>query len=133
MRHAAGQIVWHPTSGGWEVPYESDNIADHITKPFLLLQHNWFKMMEYSQSEMLNYYTTNNNIPVYKIAFQYATENQEDKAALSFHLTKREEKDIVSSIFSASNTKSFQHMLDLFNKRNNVDTVARKYIYPGFR
>lgn len=119
--------------GGWEVPYESDNIADHITKPFLLLQHNWFKMMEYSQSEMLNYYTTNNNIPVYKIAFQYATENQEDKAALSFHLTKREEKDIVSSIFSASNTKSFQHMLDLFNKRNNVDTVARKYIYPGFR
>lgn len=120
-------------AGGWEVPYESDNIADHITKPFLLLQHNWFKMMEYSQSEMLNYYTTNNNIPVYKIAFQYATENQEDKAALSFHLTKREEKDIVSSIFSASNTKSFQHMLDLFNKRNNVDTVARKYIYPGFR
>lgn len=105
------------TAGGWEVPYVSDDISDHITKPFLLLQHNWFKMMEYSQNDLLNYYTTNNGNPVYKIAFQYAADNKQDKAALSFHLTKREEKDIVNSIHSASNTKGFQQMLDLFNKR----------------
>lgn len=118
------------TAGGWEVPYVSDDISDHITKPFLLLQHNWFKMMEYSQNDLLNYYTTNNSIPVYKIAFQYAADNQQDKAALSFHLTKREEKDIVGSIHSASNTKGFQQMLDLFSKKNMVDSSQRNSILP---
>lgn len=118
------------TAGGWEVPYVSDDISDHITKPFLLLQHNWFKMMEYSQNDLLNYYTTNNNIPVYKIAFQYAADNQQDKAALSFHLTKREEKDIVGSIHSPSNTKGFQQMLDLFSKKNAADSSQRNSILP---
>lgn len=117
------------TAGGWEVPYVSDDISDHITKPFLLLQHNWFKMMEYSQNDLLNYYTTNNGNPVYKIAFQYAADNQEDKAALSFHLTKREEKDIVNSIHSPSNTKGFQQMLDLFNK-NIADPVQKNSMFP---
>ncbi|OSZ81518.1 hypothetical protein CAP36_09880 [Chitinophagaceae bacterium IBVUCB2] len=117
------------TAGGWEVPYVSDDISDHITKPFLLLQHNWFKMMEYSQNDLLNYYTTNNGNPVYKIAFQYAADNQEDKAALSFHLTKREEKDIVNSIHSPSNTKGFQQMLDLFNK-NITDPVQKNSMFP---
>ncbi|MBL7757521.1 MAG: hypothetical protein JNL59_09005, partial [Chitinophagaceae bacterium] len=37
--------------GGWEYPYLSDDITDHATKPFLLLQHNWFKMMEYFQND----------------------------------------------------------------------------------
>ncbi len=104
-------------AGGWEAPYLSDDISDHATKPFLLLQHNWFKMMEYFQNDMLNYYTTHSGNPIYKIAFQYATDKDENKAALNFHLTKREEKDIMFSIHSPANQKSFQQTLDLFNKK----------------
>jgi Patatin-like phospholipase len=103
-------------AGGWEAPYLSDDITDHATKPFLLLQHNWFKMMEYFQSDMLSYYATNNGNKIYKIAFQYAADNAENKAALNFHLTRREEKDIISSIHSAANQKSFQQVVDLFAK-----------------
>jgi len=103
------------TAGGWEAPYLSDDISDHITKPFLLLQHNWFKMMEYSQNDLLSYYTTNNGNRIYKIAFQYAADKEENKAALSFHLTRREEKDIISSIHSEGNRKSFQQTLDLLS------------------
>ncbi len=108
-------------AGGWEAPYLSDDISDHATKPFLLLQHNWFKMMEYFQNDMLNYYTTRNGIPVYKIAFQYATDKEENKAALNFHLTKREEKDIMVSINSESNQRSFQRMMSLFSVRRGLD------------
>ncbi len=111
------------TAGGWEAPYLSEDISDHVTKPFLLLQHNWFKMMEYFQNDMLNYYSTRSGSPVYKIAFQYATDNEENKAALNFHLTKREEKDIMSSINSPSNQKSFQRTLELFTPRVVTDTV----------
>src|SRR5688572_11617350 len=70
-------------TGGWEHPYVSDNMSDHVTKPFFLLQHNWFKMMEYSQSDMLNYYSATSRNKVYKIGFQYATDKEENKAALN--------------------------------------------------
>ena len=111
------------TAGGWEAPYLSDDISDHATKPFLLLQHNWFKMMEYSQNDMLNYYATRSGSPVYKIAFQYAAGNEENKAALNFHLTKREEKDIMNSIYSTSNTNSFKRLIELFNAPPAIDAM----------
>lgn len=109
-------------AGGWEAPYLSDDITDHATKPFLLLQHNWFKMMEFFQNDMLNYYVTHNGSPVHKIAFQYAADKEENKAALNFHLTKREEKDIINSVGSVSNQQGFQKMMDLF-KKAAADTI----------
>lgn len=110
-------------AGGWEMPYLSDDITDHATKPFLLLQHNWFKMMEFFQNDMLNYYVTKSGIPVHKIAFQYASDKEENKAALNFHLTKSEEKDIVSSINSTSNRQSFRQLIDLLSKKPAADTM----------
>jgi len=111
------------TAGGWEAPYVSDDIIDHATKPFLLLQHNWFKMMEYEQNDMLSYYSTNSGNKVYKIAFQYAADKEENKAALNFHLTRREEKDIVGSILSPMNQKSFHELLTLFHQQSGADSV----------
>jgi len=104
-------------AGGWEHPYLSDDISDHITKPFLLLQHNWFKMMEYFQNDMLSYYSDHEGRNIQKIIFQYAGENEENKAALNFHLSKREEKDIVNSVHSAYNTESAKKLLELFKKK----------------
>lgn len=121
------------TSGGWEHPYVSDDISDHATKPFFLLQHNWFKMMEYSQSELLNFYTTYSGNKVYKVAFQYATDKEENKAALNFHLTKREEKDIVSSIHSATNQRSFQQVNELFSRPVTTDTISVQKRWPYWR
>ncbi len=102
--------------GAWENPFVSDDISDHATKPFLLLQHNWFKMMEYFQNDMLTYYTTNNGVKILKLPFQYVPNNKEGKAALNFHLTRREEKDIAESVHSAENQAHFQKVLTLFEK-----------------
>jgi hypothetical protein len=100
-------------AGAWEYPYVSDDIADHATKPFLLLQHNWFKMMEFFQNDMLSYYSDHEGRNVNKIIFQYAADREENKAALNFHLSKREERDIVASVYSIYNSKSSQQLLDL--------------------
>ena len=101
--------------GGWEFPYMSDDITDHATKPFLLLQHNWFKMMEYFQNDMLSYYSEHPGRTVHKILFQYASDKTENKAALNFHLSKREKRDIVSSVNSAANAQSFEELKRLLN------------------
>ena len=98
--------------GGWDSPYLSDDISDHVTKPFLLLQHNWFKMMEYFQDDMLSYYTKHNST-INKVLFEYAADKDENKATLNFHLSKRERKDVVHSIKSYSNSKSFERTLGL--------------------
>jgi len=101
--------------GGWEYPYMSDDITDHATKPFLLLQHNWFKMMEYFQNDMLSYYAEHPGRTVHKILFQYASDNTENKAALNFHLSKREKRDIISSVNSSANAQSFEQLKKLLN------------------
>jgi hypothetical protein len=99
--------------GGWDSPYLSDDISDHVTKPFLLLQHNWFKMMEYFQDDMLSYYTRHTGAAVHKVLFEYAADKEENKATLNFHLSKRERKDVVHSIKSYANTKSFVQAMEL--------------------
>ena len=102
--------------GGWEYPYLSDDITDHATKPFLLLQHNWFKMMEYFQNDMLSYYAKDGDKKVFKILFQYASSREENKAALNFHLSKVEKLDIISSVDSPGNQQSFEMLKQLLNQ-----------------
>lgn len=120
-------------AGGWEMPYLSDDIGDHATKPFLLLQHNWFKMMEYFQNDMLGYYSTRSGTPVYKIAFEYAADKKQNKAALNFHLTKREEKDIVASIHSPLNQKGFEEAMKLFSRKMETDSMQQLFPKPFWR
>ena len=109
--------------GGWEYPYVSDDISDHATKPFLLLQHNWYKMMEYFQNDMLSYYTQHTDHNFFKVTFQYATDKEENKAALNFHLSQRERNDIASSIRSSYNAQSFQRVLQLLNNPDATKKV----------
>ncbi len=104
--------------GGWDSPYLSDDISDHATKPFLLLQHNWFKMMEYFQNDMLSYYGKDNDIALHKILFEYAADKEENKAALNFHLSKRERNDVMNSIRSVANTRSFNKTVELLMKKD---------------
>ena len=109
-------------AGGWEAPYVSDNITDHITKPFLLLQHNWYKMMEFFQNDMLSYYAEVKAHNIYKVIFQYAAANEENKAALNFHLTQSEKNDIISSVNNSFNQKSLNRLLH-FMDRKYTDTL----------
>ena len=93
--------------GGWEYPYISDDITDHATKPFLLLQNNWFNMMEYFQNDMLSYHAADPTRRVYKVLFQYSAGKEENKAALNFHLSRREKLDIIHSVYSVTNRRGF--------------------------
>jgi hypothetical protein len=107
-------------AGGWENPYELEGFADHTIKPLFLLQHNWSKMMEYFQNDMYTYYAMGSGFPVYKAVFQYATDKDGNKAALNFHLTKREKHDIVISLGSKVNTTGFNKVSQLLNTTDSA-------------
>jgi hypothetical protein len=104
--------------GGWENPYEYDDLTGNSTKPFFLLQHNWYKMMDYFQSDMENYFVSNSGYPIHKVSFQYIPRNEENKAALSFHLSEREKLDIAASLNSKHNQENFRRLMELINAKD---------------
>ncbi|MBL7751414.1 MAG: patatin-like phospholipase family protein [Chitinophagaceae bacterium] len=101
--------------GSWDYPFESENVTDHLTKPFLLLQHNWYKMMEFSQNDVLSYYAAQHPGAV-KINFLYTSAKEDSKAALNFHLTRREKADILQSIRSPYNRENFLRVKEVLTK-----------------
>ncbi|HET9826442.1 MAG TPA: hypothetical protein VFP87_13975, partial [Chitinophagaceae bacterium] len=111
-------------AGGWENPYYSDNMSDHITKPFFLLQHNWYKMMEYFQNDLLSYYSKNLPYNFYKISLQYVADKEETKAALNFHLTQSEKTNIAFALNSEYNRSSIQQVQQYF-LRNDSSRFAK--------
>lgn len=106
------------TAGGWEAPYESDGMIENAVKPFFILQNNWFKMMEYTHNDMITYFSNASGYPFYKILFQYASNNEENKAALNFHLTQREKRDIALSLKEKSNIDNLNKVAELLNTPN---------------
>jgi hypothetical protein len=106
--------------GGWEHPYTSEDISEIITKPFLLLQHNWYKMQEYNQNDMLSFTMALMGERFDKITFQYIPKKEDAGAALNFHLTKREMKNIYEALGSEENKTAFKEFSDLVSNKAAV-------------
>jgi len=100
-------------AGGWENPYESDDITEIITKPLLLLQDNWYKMQEYSQNDLLSISQSGMGFPFRKLIFQYVPKTEDAGAALNFHLTKQEKLTIIGSLDNEENKNSFSQFRKL--------------------
>ena len=66
---------------------------------------------------MYTYYATTSGFPIHKVIFQYASDNEENKAALNFHLTTREKHDIAASLHSKINKANFEKTLQLLNTK----------------
>jgi hypothetical protein len=94
-------------TGGWDNPYESDDITEIITKPLLLLENNWYKMQEYNQDDLLSLAQSGMGFPFHKLIFQYVPKTEDAGAALNFHLTKQEKQDIAGALDNIGNKKSF--------------------------
>jgi hypothetical protein len=93
-------------SGGWESPYESDDVTEIITKPLLLLQDNWYKIQEYNQDDLLSL-SQGTDVPFRKLIFQYVPKTEDAGAALNFHLTRQEKLNITGSLDNADNKRAF--------------------------
>ncbi|HWB90317.1 MAG TPA: patatin-like phospholipase family protein, partial [Puia sp.] len=100
-------------SGGWETPYEANDITEIITKPILLLQDNWYKMQEYNQDDLLSLAANGMGFPFRKLVFQYVPRTEDAGAALNFHLTKEEKLNIMGSLDNTFNQQAFQQFVSL--------------------
>lgn len=92
----------------WLQPYESNSVADMMVTPATMLQHNWYKLQDYFQTDQYNYLRGNNDSSFLRIPIMYKPENTVKGAALNFHLTGREKRDVKNSFYSPINQQAIQ-------------------------
>jgi Patatin-like phospholipase len=102
-------------TGGWENPYESEDITEIFTKPLLLLQYNWYKMQEYNQDELLSVAQDLMGKGFYKLTLKYVPKKGNEGAALNFHLSRQEKLDISNALNSTENERVFSKVDQLLN------------------
>ncbi|MCU0394914.1 MAG: patatin-like phospholipase family protein, partial [Chitinophagaceae bacterium] len=99
--------------GGWDTPYESDNILDIVTKPALLTQNNLFRFQEYDQLRQWEWLQAEMGPLLKRVVFEYRPAKGQEGASLSFHLTRREKEDILQSLLLPHNQRSLQQARQL--------------------
>lgn len=97
----------------WDKPLESNTLIGFLTKPFLILQNNWYKIQDYYQHDQLDYLYKNYGSNFYRITFQYVPSKKEAPASLSFHLTAAEKIDIARALNNPVNQTEFKRLKKL--------------------
>ena len=87
----------------WQQPFETQSATDMMVTPATMLQHNWFKMQEYYQTDQFSYFKNAVGFAMYKSVIMYLPVKDEQTAALNFHLSGREKRDVVASYNNTNN------------------------------
>ena len=109
---------------------ESTDITELFTKPFLILQYNWYKMQDYNENDLISLTQQILGESFHKITFQYAPLKEDAGAALSFHLTKREKWNIHESLDHENNKKCFDQFVRYVD---SMQSTTRKAAIAGTR
>ncbi len=94
----------------WQHPYETNSVVDIFVTPATMLQHNWYKLQDYFQTDEYSYLRAQNDSGIQRIPLMYLPENSDKGAALNFHLTAREKRDVKGSFNSVINRQSIQRI-----------------------
>lgn len=111
-------------SGGWDHPYESTDITELFTKPLLILQYNWYKMQDYNQNELLGLVQQSMGDKLKRITFEYVPLKEDARAALNFHLTKREKVNIYEAMDNENNRLCFLEVSKLMEAPRQPEVKA---------
>ncbi|MBX2933467.1 MAG: patatin-like phospholipase family protein [Ferruginibacter sp.] len=100
----------------WQEPYETGSVTDFIIKPGTMLQHNWQKQQDYSETDQYSYLQDDSTLNLQRTIFMYQPQANDKGAALNFHLTATEKRDIKESFNNAFNQASLQRILHLLGR-----------------
>lgn len=100
----------------WQQPFETNSVTDMIVTPATMLQHNWFKLQDYYQTDEYDYFKDNSGFNLYKSQIMYMPATEETTAALNFHLSARERRDVIMSFKNEQNTKAMKGISELLKQ-----------------
>jgi hypothetical protein len=94
----------------WQFSEDPQSLTDMFVTPATMLQHNWFNLQSYFQADQLNYFNNSMDMPLNRISILYKSASKEKTAALNFHLSAREKRDISESFYSAINKEAIRQI-----------------------
>ncbi len=97
----------------WQQPFETHSITDMIVTPATMLQHNWFKFQDYYQADEYSYFKEAVPFNINRSMIMYLPKKEEKTAALNFHLSAREKRDVVASFNNDANQKEIKKIVSL--------------------
>jgi hypothetical protein len=97
----------------WQQPLETGSITDLILKPGTMLQHNWYKLQDYFQTDQYSYLNDASGLAMHRLTFMYVPAREEKTAALNFHLTAAEKKDVIASFNTVYNQALLKEFVSL--------------------
>ncbi|MDQ6844935.1 MAG: hypothetical protein M3Z92_11365 [Bacteroidota bacterium] len=96
--------------GSWDAAEENGDITGIITKPFTMLQTNWFMLQDYFQDDEITYAQNFLDSNLNRVSFMYIPDKKEHGATLNFHLTANEKKEVMSSLKRKNNLEAFEQV-----------------------
>lgn len=100
----------------WAKPEDNGTLLGMLTKPFLILQSNWYKLQDYQQNDQLDYLFSSYGPQFYRVCFQYEPLKKDAPASLSFHLTGAEKRDIAEALDNPVNQQQFKKLKQIMLK-----------------
>lgn len=100
----------------WQFPFETKSLTDMLVNPATTLQHNWYKLQDYSQTDQLNYFFSGSTVPVHRVNLLYIPEKEDKIAALNFHISGREKRDVQQSFGHPVNQAALAEIARILNR-----------------
>lgn len=97
----------------WQEPFETGSVTDFIIKPGTMLQHNWQKLQDYSEADQYSYLHSEKDFNMQHIIFMYVPQTEDKSAALNFHLTATEKRDVKESFKNTYNQAALEKIKEL--------------------
>jgi hypothetical protein len=95
---------------------ENISMVDMITRPATILEHSWHNFQDFNQSNEYNYLKSSLGDQLHRLTFTYVPSKGEQAAALNFHLTASEKRDVINSFHSTENQKVLVSLMSLIEK-----------------
>lgn len=104
------------SNDNWQQPFETKSVTDMIVTPATMLQHNWFKIQNYYQTDQFGYLANDTDLKIFKASLMYIPQKEDKGAALNFHLSAREKRDVVASFNNNLNQSEVKKIAQYLKK-----------------
>jgi hypothetical protein len=95
----------------WQLPVEAGSITDILVKPATMLQYNWYKIQDYSQSNEFSYLKDAMDSNLHGLTFMYVPQKEDNSAALNFHISESDKQDVIRSFNNNYNQEMLKQLL----------------------
>ncbi len=97
----------------WQQPFETGSVTDILIGPATMLQHNWYKLQDFGETDQYDYLHDGFDPLLSRISLVYMAKDAEKSATLNFHLTAREKRDVMSSFNNPNNQQAMKKVVEL--------------------